>query len=184
MRAFVDEWREKRRELEFETDGVVIKVDDRRFGREAGRDIAKSPRWALAYKYPAEEKTTVVKNISVQVGRTGVLTPVAHLEPVVLAGTTVQRATLHNYEDLSRKDVRVGDTVVVEKGGDVIPEGRARGSGESPAGCGAVRDAGALPRVRRPGRSGGRRGGDAVRQPGLSRPSCAKRCGTSAPGAR
>src|SRR5262249_44863825 len=83
---------------------------------------AKSPRWALAYKYPAEEKMTVVTGISVQVGRTGVLTPVAHLEPVVLAGTTVKRATLHNYEDLSRKDVRIGDAVVVEKGGEVIPK--------------------------------------------------------------
>ncbi|HXM77038.1 MAG TPA: NAD-dependent DNA ligase LigA, partial [Thermoanaerobaculia bacterium] len=83
---------------------------------------AKSPRWALAYKFPAEEKTTRVLDITVQVGRTGVLTPVAHLDPVLLAGTTVRRATLHNYEDLARKDVRVGDTVVVEKGGDVIPK--------------------------------------------------------------
>jgi DNA ligase (NAD+) len=121
VRAFIEEWREKRRDLPFETDGVVIKVDDRRLQERLG-STAKSPRWALAYKYPAEEKTTVVTDISVQVGRTGVLTPVAHLEPVVLAGTTVKRATLHNYEDLSRKDVRIGDTVVVEKGGDVIPK--------------------------------------------------------------
>src|SRR6202022_3981129 len=83
---------------------------------------AKSPRWALAYKYPAEEATTVVRKIHVQVGRTGVLTPVAHFTPVPLAGTIVQHATLHNYEDLARKDVRVGDTVAVEKGGDVIPK--------------------------------------------------------------
>ena len=83
---------------------------------------AKSPRWALAFKYPAEEATTVVRDIGVQVGRTGTLTPVAHFDAVQLAGTTVKRATLHNYEDLSRKDVRVGDTVVVEKGGDVIPK--------------------------------------------------------------
>ena len=121
VRGFIEEWREKRRELPFETDGVVIKVDDRRLQERLGA-TAKSPRWALAYKYPAEEKTTVVTDISVQVGRTGVLTPVAHLDPVVLAGTTVKRATLHNYEDLSRKDVRIGDTVVVEKGGDVIPK--------------------------------------------------------------
>jgi DNA ligase (NAD+) len=121
VREFVEEWRENRRTLEFETDGIVVKVDDRGLQERLG-STAKSPRWALAYKYPPEEKTTVVEAISVQVGRTGVLTPVAHLSPVQLAGTTVKRATLHNYEDLSRKDVRVGDTVVVEKGGDVIPK--------------------------------------------------------------
>lgn len=119
--AFVEEWREKRRGLEFETDGVVIKVDDRGLQERLG-STAKSPRGAVAFKYPPEEKTTVVEDITVQVGRTGVLTPVAHLAPVQLAGTTVKRATLHNYEDLSRKDVRVGDTVLVEKGGDVIPK--------------------------------------------------------------
>lgn len=121
VRAFIEEWREKRHGLEFETDGVVIKVDDRALQERLGA-TARSPRWALAYKYPPEEKTTVVEDITVQVGRTGVLTPVAHLKPVPLAGTTVKRATLHNYEDLSRKDVRVGDTVLVEKGGDVIPK--------------------------------------------------------------
>jgi DNA ligase (NAD+) len=121
VRAFIEEWQEKRRELEFETDGVVVKIDDRSFQERLGA-TAKSPRWALAYKYPAEEKVTIVRDITFQVGRTGTLTPVAHLEPVSLAGTTVKRATLHNYEDLSRKDVRVGDTVVVEKGGDVIPK--------------------------------------------------------------
>ena len=121
VRAFVDEWQAKRGELEFETDGVVVKVDDRALQQRLGT-TAKSPRWALAYKYPSEEKITVVRDITVQVGRTGTLTPVAHLEPVSLAGTTVKRATLHNYEDLSRKDVRRGDTVVVEKGGDVIPK--------------------------------------------------------------
>ena len=108
-------------DLPFETDGVVLKVnslpDQKRLGA-----TAKSPRWALAYKFPPEEATTVVTDIVVQVGRTGVLTPVAEFEPVLLAGTTVRRATLHNMEDLSRKDVRVGDTVAVEKGGDVIPK--------------------------------------------------------------
>jgi DNA ligase (NAD+) len=121
VRAFLDEWAEKRHELEFETDGVVIKVDDRRLQEELG-STAKSPRWALAFKYPAEEATTVVREITAGVGRTGTLTPVARFDPIKLAGTTVQRATLHNYEDLARKDVRVGDTVVVEKGGDVIPK--------------------------------------------------------------
>ncbi|MCA1582225.1 MAG: NAD-dependent DNA ligase LigA [Acidobacteria bacterium] len=121
VRAFLEEWRTRRLELDFETDGAVVKVNDRGLQGRLG-STAKSPRWALAYKYPAEEKRTVVRDITVQVGRTGALTPVAHLDPVLLAGTTVKRATLHNYEDLSRKDVRVGDTVIVEKGGDVIPK--------------------------------------------------------------
>ncbi|HET9793204.1 MAG TPA: NAD-dependent DNA ligase LigA [Thermoanaerobaculia bacterium] len=119
--AFIEEWREKRRKLDFETDGVVVKVDSRAVQRKLGQ-TAKSPRWAVAFKYPPEEAFTVVRAIGVQVGRTGVLTPVAHLDPVRIGGTVVQRATLHNYEDLSRKDVRVGDTVAVEKGGDVIPK--------------------------------------------------------------
>jgi DNA ligase (NAD+) len=121
IRAFLSGWREKRHELDLETDGAVLKVsrvaDQKRLGA-----TAKFPRWALAYKFPAEEATTRVTRIVVQVGRTGVLTPVAEFEPVLLAGSTVRRATLHNYEDLSRKDVRVGDTVAVEKAGDVIPK--------------------------------------------------------------
>ncbi len=131
------------RELPFETDGVVLKLDSIADQKRLGA-TAKSPRWALAYKFPPEEATTVVTDIRVQVGRTGVLTPVAEFEPVLLAGTTVRRATLHNMEDLSRKDVRVGDTVAVEKGGDVIPkvtrvllEKRPRGAAEFvlPARC-------------------------------------------------
>jgi DNA ligase (NAD+) len=121
VRAFVEQWREKRHGLGFETDGVVIKIDDRATQRELGA-TAKSPRWALAYKFPAEEAVTLVREIGLNVGRTGALTPVAFFDPVQLGGTTVKRATLHNYEDLARKDVRVGDTVVVEKGGDVIPK--------------------------------------------------------------
>lgn len=121
VREFVDRWESARTDLDFETDGVVVKVDDRRLQQELGA-TAKSPRWAIAYKYRAEEATTVVREISVQVGRTGTLTPIAHFDPIVLGGTTVKRATLHNYEDLARKDVRVGDTVIVEKGGDVIPK--------------------------------------------------------------
>jgi DNA ligase (NAD+) len=119
--AFIEEWGKRRRDLEFETDGVVVKVDPRPIQKKLG-STAKSPRWAVAFKYPAEEALTVVRSIGVQVGRTGVLTPVAHLDPVRLGGTVVQRATLHNYEDLTRKDVRAGDTVAVEKGGDVIPK--------------------------------------------------------------
>jgi DNA ligase (NAD+) len=121
VREFVEQWETARGDLDFETDGVVIKVDDRRLQEELG-STAKSPRWAFAYKYRPEDAMTVVREISVHVGRTGVMTPVAHFDPIVLAGTTVRRATLHNYEDLARKDVRVGDTVVVEKGGDVIPK--------------------------------------------------------------
>ncbi len=121
VKSFLAEWREKRHTLDLETDGAVLKVspvsDQQRLGA-----TAKAPRWALAYKFPAEEATTRVTRIVVQVGRTGVLTPVAEFEPVLLAGSTVRRATLHNYEDLSRKDVRVGDTVAVEKAGDVIPK--------------------------------------------------------------
>jgi len=119
--AFVEEWGGKRRSLDFETDGVVVKIDERAVQAALGR-TAKSPRWAVAFKYAAEEALTVVREIGIQVGRTGVLTPVARLEPVRIAGTVVQRATLHNYEDLTRKDVRAGDTVAVEKGGDVIPK--------------------------------------------------------------
>ncbi|MEO8586579.1 MAG: NAD-dependent DNA ligase LigA [Acidobacteriota bacterium] len=118
--AFLEAWRTKRHELPFETDGVVVKVnafaDQKRLGQ-----TAKFPRWAIAYKFPPEEATTIVERIFVSVGRTGVLTPVADFKPVLLAGTTVKRATLHNHEDLARKDVRVGDTVAVEKAGDVIP---------------------------------------------------------------
>jgi DNA ligase (NAD+) len=119
--AFIEKWEEKRRTLEFETDGVVIKIDARSVQKKLGQ-TAKSPRWAIAFKYPPEEALTVVREIGVQVGRTGVLTPVAHLAPVRIGGTVVQRATLHNYEDLTRKDVRAGDTVAVERGGEVIPK--------------------------------------------------------------
>ncbi len=119
--AFLDEWRTKRHDMPFETDGVVLKVESVADQRRLGQ-TAKAPRWALAYKFPPEEATTVVTNIRVQVGRTGVLTPVAEFTPVLLAGTVVKRATLHNHMDLARKDVRVGDTVAVEKAGDVIPQ--------------------------------------------------------------
>ncbi len=119
--AFCDEWQAKRGELDFETDGVVVKVDDQDLRRRLG-ETAKAPRWAVAFKFEAEQAETVVRAINAQVGRTGAVTPVAELEPVLVAGTTVKRATLHNYEDLARKDVREGDAVVIEKGGDIIPK--------------------------------------------------------------
>ena len=119
--AYCDEWQKKRGELDFEIDGVVVKVDDPELRNRLGA-TAKAPRWAVAFKFEAEQAETVVREINAQVGRTGAVTPVAELEPVLVAGTTVKRATLHNYEDLARKDVRVGDAVVIEKGGDIIPK--------------------------------------------------------------
>ncbi|MGA8014937.1 MAG: NAD-dependent DNA ligase LigA [Candidatus Dormiibacterota bacterium] len=118
---FLERWQEARHELDYETDGVVIKVDQLAFQAELGA-VSRSPRWAIAYKFPPEERETTVLDIAVYVGRTGICTPVAHLEPVKLAGTTVQRCTLHNQDEVARKDVRVGDTVVLHKAGDVIPE--------------------------------------------------------------
>ena len=119
--AFCHDWQDKRDDLEYEIDGVVVKVDSFALQQELGM-TSKFPRWAIAYKYPARQATTVVREIGVYVGRTGKLTPVALLDPVLVAGSTVSRATLHNEEEVARKDVRVGDTVVIEKGGEVIPK--------------------------------------------------------------
>jgi DNA ligase (NAD+) len=118
--TFCAAWAEKRRELPFETDGVVIKVDDLALRRRLGT-TAKFPRWATAFKFPAQQVHTRLLRIEVNVGRTGANTPYAVLEPVFVAGSTVSMATLHNAEDIARKDLREGDTVVVEKAGDVIP---------------------------------------------------------------
>jgi DNA ligase (NAD+) len=119
--AYCAQWREQRDSLEYDIDGVVVKVDDFALREELGF-TSKFPRWAIAYKYPARQAETRVVSVTVQVGRTGKLTPVANLEPVFLAGSTVSRATLHNEEEVARKDVREGDTVRIEKGGDVIPK--------------------------------------------------------------
>jgi len=110
-----------RESLPYDIDGIVIKVDSYHQQQIAG-ELSRSPRWAVAWKFPPVQKTTVVENIDVQVGRTGTLTPVAHLKPVQVGGVTVSRATLHNEDEVKRKDVRVGDTVVVQRAGDVIPE--------------------------------------------------------------
>jgi DNA ligase (NAD+) len=118
--AFCDEWAEQRRTLGFDTDGVVIKVDALESRRKLGT-TSKFPRWAVAFKFPAEQKTTLLKEIAVNVGRTGAVTPFAVLEPIFLGGTTVSMATLHNADDIARKDIRAGDWVLVEKAGDVIP---------------------------------------------------------------
>jgi len=119
--AFLDEWHERRHELDYETDGVVIKVSRLDQQGELGA-VSRSPRWAIAYKFPPEEKEALVEDIVVQVGRTGTATPVAWLSPTLVAGSTVRRATLHNEDEVARKDVRVGDTVILHKAGDVIPE--------------------------------------------------------------
>ena len=118
--SYCREWEEKRRTLDFDTDGVVIKVDELSDRRLLGA-TSKFPRWAVAFKFPAEQKTTLLKKIDVNVGRTGAVTPFAVLEPVFISGSTVSMATLHNADDIARKDIREGDWVLLEKAGDVIP---------------------------------------------------------------
>ncbi|WP_339653636.1 NAD-dependent DNA ligase LigA [uncultured Maribacter sp.] len=119
--AFIEEWDVKRHELPYETDGVVVKVNSLENQEELGY-TAKSPRWAMAYKFKAEQVFTRLNEITYQVGRTGAITPVANLEPVLLAGTIVKRASLHNADQIEKLDIRAGDTVFVEKGGEIIPK--------------------------------------------------------------
>lgn len=120
--AYWKKWQGKARDREdYQIDGIVVKVENRAH-QEALGHTGKGPRYAIAFKFPAEQVTTVVENVSLQVGRTGVLTPVAHLRPVAVAGTTVARATLHNEDFIREKDIRVGDTVILQKAGDIIPE--------------------------------------------------------------
>ena len=119
--SFVNYWEKERKNLSYDIDGIVIKVDSSLQQEELGF-TAKSPRWAISYKFKAEQVITILKEITFQVGRTGAITPVANLKPVQLAGTTVKRASLHNADQISKLDVRVGDTVYVEKGGEIIPK--------------------------------------------------------------
>ncbi len=114
-------WSKNKEKLDYGLDGVVIKINSRKI-QEALGYTGKSPRWGIAYKFPAEQVTTVVEDIVFQVGRTGVITPVAHLRPVLVAGSTVSRATLHNEDEIKRLDIRIGDTVILQKAGDVIPD--------------------------------------------------------------
>ncbi len=154
---FLEKWREKRHDLPYETDGVVVKVD--RFDQQERLGmVARAPRWAIAYKFPPEQVETVLEDIVPYVGRTGTLTPVAHMRPARVAGSTVGRATLHNLDEVRRKDLRIGDWIVLQKAGDVIPEvvrslpERRTGSErvfEMPASCpvcgtAVVRDEGAV----------------------------------------
>jgi len=118
---FVDEWEDKRRRLPYNTDGLVIKLNNREEYAALGV-VGKAPRAAVAYKYAAEEATTVVRDIVISIGRTGAATPVAVFDPVQVAGTTVQHASLHNADEIARKDIRVGDTVIIFKAGDIIPQ--------------------------------------------------------------
>ena len=119
--AFVNYWDTHRHDLPYETDGVVIKVNNLQQQEELGY-TAKAPRWAMAYKFKAEQVSTVLEKITYQVGRTGAITPVANLTPVQLAGTTVKRASLHNADQIEKLDIREEDTVFVEKGGEIIPK--------------------------------------------------------------
>src|SRR2546422_6746102 len=119
--AYVREWTRRRTDLQYETDGVVIKINSLAKQAELGA-TSQAPRWAIAFKFPAEQAITRVSDIRVYVGRTGALTPVAELEPVRVSGVTVTSATLHNQDEIRRKDVRIGDWVVVQRAGEVIPE--------------------------------------------------------------
>lgn len=121
IQTFYEEWTKKRHDLAYELDGVVIKVNSVKIQQALGY-TAKSPRWGVAYKFPAEQVTTVLEDIVFQVGRTGVITPVAIMKPVLVAGSTVSRATLHNEDEIRRLDLRIGDTVILQKSGDVIPD--------------------------------------------------------------
>jgi DNA ligase (NAD+) len=121
VEAFIDEWHGKRHDLPFDIDGIVIKVNRRAQQQELGA-TSKAPRWAIAFKYPPEAAETIVRAINLYVGRTGAVTPVAEFDPVHIGGTKVVNASLHNFDEVARKDVRVGDHIVVEKGGDIIPK--------------------------------------------------------------
>ncbi len=118
---FYDYWKKNKDKENYWIDGVVVKLNNIDWQKKVGH-TGKAPRWAIAYKFPAEQTTTIIKDIKVQIGRTGALTPVAHLNPVKVAGSTVSRATLHNEDEIKRLDVKIGDTVIIQKAGDIIPE--------------------------------------------------------------
>lgn len=121
VEEFLAAWEQQRQTLPYQTDGAVVVVNDIAQQKKLG-SVGKAERWMIAYKFPAEQATTIVEDIKVQVGRTGALTPVAHLKPVRLAGSTISRATLHNQDEIERLDVRIGDTAIIQKAGDIIPD--------------------------------------------------------------
>ncbi len=161
LARFYEDVAARRAELPFDIDGVVYKVDSLELQRKLGF-VTREPRWAVAHKFPAEEMATEVIGIDVQVGRTGAITPVARLKPVFVGGVTVTNATLHNEDEVRRKDVHVGDTVIVRRAGDVIPEVVRVLADKRPRGRQGVRDACDVPRVRLGGRQATRRGRGAV----------------------
>ena len=160
--AFCEEWRDKRASLGFETDGVVIKLNDPALRERLGY-TSKFPRWAMAFKFPAEQKQAMLKSIEINIGRTGAATPFAMLEPTVVAGSTISMATLHNPDDILRKDIRPGELVIIEKAGDVIPRvvGPVNKSGAADA---ALDHADDLSALRQRTAEGRRRGGVALRE--------------------
>ena len=149
VEAFIEQWHEKRHELAFEIDGIVVKVNRREQQLELGA-TSKAPRWAVAYKYPPEAAQTIVRAVNLYVGRTGTVTPVAEFDPVRIGGTKVVNASLHNFDELARKDVRIGDTIVVEKGGDIIPKVVEVLNDQRPKGTRAVRPPKRCPVCRQP----------------------------------
>ena len=161
----------ERAALPYEIDGVVVKVDSIAMQRALGA-VGRDPRWAVAFKFPATTRTTKLLDIGINVGRTGALNPFAILEPVEVGGVIVKLATLHNEEDIHRKDVRIGDTVIVQRAGDVIPQVVGPGARAAAGRRADLPDAGALPGVRPADREARGRGAAPVRQPALPEPRC------------
>ena len=182
VREYIGYYAEHRHDPPYEIDGVVVKLDRLEMQRSLGA-TSRAPRWAIAYKYPPEEVTTRLLDIRVNVGRTGRVTPFAVMEPVKVSGSTVDRATLHNADELGRKGVLIGDMVVLRKAGDVIPEVVGPVAGPAHRLGAGVRVPHGLPGVRHGAGAGGAEGGKgawtgAARTPGPARPSCASGCST------